>query len=108
MLDGDGNWIYCNDTAAEYLGQERQWFPGRNLFQELPTLLRDWRGVIAEVASTRQTYIDRSRRGLLAIQVGQAGQEPAEAWSVLAFPITLHDGRNGVVLTARMLGHSAA
>jgi CheY-like chemotaxis protein len=103
ILDAEGNWIYCNEAAADYLGQERSWFPDRNLFEELPTLIRDWREVIADVASTRQTYIDRSRRGLLAIP---NGLEPVEAWSVLAFPMTLHDGRNGVVLTARILGRS--
>jgi CheY-like chemotaxis protein len=103
ILDGDGNWIYCNDTAADYLGQNRHWFPARNLFEELPTLFRDWRQVISGVASTRQTYIDRSRRGLLAFT---ADQDPGEAWSVLAFPMTLHDGRDGVVLTARVLGHA--
>lgn len=103
ILDADGNWIYCNDTAAEYLGHERNWFPRRNLFAEMPTLIRDWREVIADVASTRQTYIDRSRRGLLATP---SNRDFAEAWSVLAFPMTLHDGRNGVVLTARILGHA--
>jgi CheY-like chemotaxis protein len=104
ILDGDGNWVYCNDTAAEYLGQDRHWFPDRNLYQELPTLFRDWRQVISDVASTRQTYIDRSRRGLLAFR---ADHDPGEAWSVLAFPMTLHNGRDGVVLTARILGHAS-
>jgi CheY-like chemotaxis protein len=104
ILDGEGNWVYCNETAAEYLGQEREWFPGRNLFTEMPTLVRDWRQVIADVASTRQTYIDRSRRGLLAFP---STHDPNEAWSVLAFPMTLHDGRGGVVLTARVLGRAA-
>ena len=105
ILDAEGNWIYCNETAADYLGHDRNWFSDRNLFVELPTLTRDWRGVIADVASSRQTYIDRSRRGLLAVP---SSQEPPEAWSVLAFPMTLHDGRNGVVLTARILGRARA
>lgn len=105
ILDGDGNWVYCNDTAAEYLGQDREWFPDRNLYEELPTLFRDWRDVISDVASTRQTYIDRSRRGLLAFK---EDHDPNEAWSVLAFPMTLHDGRDGVVLTARVLGNTTA
>jgi len=103
ILDGDGNWIYCNDTAADYLGQDRNWFRGRNLFAEMPNLFRDWRQVVSDVAATRQTYIDRSRRGLLAFP---SPHDPNEAWSVLAFPMTLHDGRDGVVLTARVLGHS--
>jgi len=103
ILDGEGNWVYCNETAAEYLGQERDWFAGRNLFAEIPTLVRDWRKVIADVASMRQTYIDRSRRGLLAFP---SQHDPNEAWSVLAFPMKLHDGRDGVVLTARVLGRA--
>ena len=105
ILDAEGKWLYCNDTVAEYLGRERTWFPGRNLFLELPDVTRDWRGVIADVASTRQTYIDRSRRGLLA---APPASEPTEAWSVIAFPMTLHDGRSGVVLTARILGRTSA
>lgn len=103
ILDADGNWLYCNETAAAYLGQDSRWFPGRNLFEELPALFRDWKQVISDVASTRQTYIDRSRRGLLSFT---ADHDPAETWSVLAFPMTLHDGRNGVVLTARVLGRN--
>jgi|GEM_PF-330139 len=122
ILDSQGNWVYCNDTAAEFLGREmglpgedtasgiarpapdRHWFTGRNLFRDLPTQMRDWRGVVANVAATRQTYIDRSRRGLLA---EPAEGESSEAWSVLAFPMTLHDGRTGVVLTARVLGRAS-
>jgi CheY-like chemotaxis protein len=103
ILDGDGNWIYCNEAVADYLGQQREWFPGRNLFHELPDVMRDWRDVVKSVASTRETYIDRSRRGLLA---SNSPGDAIEAWSVLAFPITLHDGRSGVVLTARILGNS--
>ncbi len=116
ILDAEGNWVYCNDTAAEFLGAQRgweaggaetapdrHWFTGRNLFREMP-LLRDWRAVVASVATTRQTYIDRSRRGLLA---AASYSEATEAWSVLAFPVTLHDGRTGVVLTARVLGRAS-
>jgi two-component system OmpR family response regulator len=101
IFDASGNWVYCNETAADYLGQPREWFPGKNLFTEMPKVMRDWREVIFTVASTRETYIDRSRRGLL--NVGHASEQ-FDAWSVLAFPITLHDGRDGVVLTARVLG----
>jgi two-component system OmpR family response regulator len=105
IFDASGDWIYCNETAADYLGQPREWFPGRNLFVEMPNVLRDWREVIFTVASTRETYIDRSRRGLL--NVPHSGGQ-TDAWSVLAFPITLHDGRDGVVLTARILGKPPA
>lgn len=101
ILDSAGRWVYCNDAASEYLGQARDWFPDRSLFDEMSTLMRDWREIVTSVATRRETYIDRSRRGLLAVASGESN---TRAWSVLAFPITLHDGRNGVVLTARVLG----
>jgi two-component system OmpR family response regulator len=99
ILDAAGNWIYCNETAAEHLGQPREWFPGRNLFAELPAIPTDWNEILRSVAETRETYIDRTRRGLFfQPEVGQI-----LTWSVLAFPITLHDSRPGAVLTARIL-----
>ncbi len=100
ILDAAGNWIHVNETAAEHLSQTREWFPGRNLFVELPGVPADWRQILKSVAETRETYIDRTRRGLF-FQPGDAA--PAFTWSVLAFPITLHDGGHGVVLTARIL-----
>ncbi len=108
ILDDSGNWIYCNDTVADYLGHDRAWFQNRNLFEEMPALTRDWRGIIADVATTRQTYIDRSRKGLLADPSTYSSQDSGENWSVIAFPMTLHDGRSGVVLTARVLGRATA
>ncbi len=109
VLDADGRWVYVNEAAADYLGQPREWFPDRSLFDEMPAMMRDWREIISSVATRRETYIDRSRRGLLAIDptgLGSTGETGAPAWSVLAFPISLYDGRNGVVLTARLLGGS--
>ena len=100
ILDAAGNWIQLNETAAEYLGKPREWFSGRNLFGELPTVPSDWRQILSSVAVTRETYIDRTRRGIF-FQPEAAGQ--TFTWSVLAFPITLHDTRPGVVLTARIL-----
>jgi two-component system, OmpR family, response regulator len=100
ILDSAGNWIYCNETTADYLSQPREWFPGRNLFAELPSLPPDWVEILRNVAETRETYIDRTRRNLF-LQPHANGQ--SFTWSVLAFPITLHDGRPGVVLTARIL-----
>jgi two-component system OmpR family response regulator len=100
IFDENGIWQHCNDTAADYLQQPRDWFIGRNVFQEMPTLLRDWRDVIQAVCLTRETYIDRSHRGLLS---ASRPEEQHLTWSVLAFPISLHDNRNGVVLTARVL-----
>ena len=105
IFDDHGIWLYCNDAAADYLGQPRDWFPGRSVFDEMPTLMRDWRDVLQTVCLTRETYIDRTRRGLLNVP------KPSEqnvTWSVLAFPITLHDNRCGVVLTARILDRSPA
>ncbi|WP_158794188.1 hybrid sensor histidine kinase/response regulator [Granulicella sp. L60] len=100
IFDERGIWQYCNEAVADYLSQPRDWFIGRNIGQELPTLIRDWGEVIQAVCHTRETYIDRTRRGLLS------EQRPGEqffTWSVLAFPITLHDNRSGAVLTARIL-----
>ncbi|HTH54155.1 MAG TPA: response regulator [Edaphobacter sp.] len=104
VFDDHGVWLHCNDAAAEYLGQSRDWFPGRCVFDEMPTLMRDWRDVLRTVAQTRETYIDRTRRGLLALP--RHGEQNV-TWSVLAFPITLHDSRSGVVLTARILERTA-
>ncbi len=103
IFDDHGIWLHCNDAAAAYLGQSRDWFPGRSLFDEMPTLMRDWRDVLQTVSLTRETYIDRTRRGLLNIP---KANEHNVTWSVLAFPITLHDNRSGVVLTARILDRS--
>lgn len=101
ILDTDGNWMYVNESAAEYLRKPREWFPGKNMSEDMADSLRDWREVLRTVGATRETYIDRTRRGLLT----EIREEEADAtWSVLAFPIVLHDGGNGVVLSARVLG----
>jgi PAS domain-containing protein len=100
IFDEKGVWQHCNDAAAEYLGQTRDWFIGRSIQQELSALMRDWRDVIQAVSLTRETYIDRSHRGLLS---EPRPNEQQHTWSVLAFPITLHDNRSGAVLTARIL-----
>jgi len=100
ILDADGNWLYCNETAAAYLGQPREWFPGRNLFVEIPNTPPAWTEILRSVAETRNTHIDRTRRGLFFLTPDNG---PSASWSVLAFPITLHDGRPGSVLTARIL-----
>lgn len=100
IFDSTGNWVYCNETSAEYLGHPREWFPGRNLFVALPSAPAEWIETLRSVAEARETYIDRTRRGLF-FEPDVPGQ--VLTWSVLAFPITLHDGRPGVVLTARIL-----
>lgn len=99
ILDGEGTWQYVNETCARLLGHEREWFPGRNMFEEMPELEGDWLDILATVAATRETYIDRTYRGLLNLP--RRGEE--WVWNVLAFPITLHTRETGVVLTARIL-----
>jgi len=99
ILDGEGNWQYVNEICARLLEQPRDWFPGRNMFEEMPELAADWRDILRTVAQTRETYIDRTYRGLLNLP--RKGEE--WVWNVLAFPITLHNHGTGVVLTARVL-----
>lgn len=106
IFDERGVWQHCNDSAAEYLRHPRDWFIGRNIFQEMPRLVRDdWRDVIQSVCLSRETYIDRTTRGLLS---HARPEEQRLTWSVLAFPITLHDNRSGAVLTARVLDRSSS
>ncbi len=105
IFDDHGIWQHCNDSVADYLGKPRDWFSGRCVFDEMPTLMRDWRDVLQTVTLTRETYIDRTRRGLLS---HTRPEEQNLTWSVLAFPITLHDNRSGVVLTARIIEKSPA
>jgi two-component system, OmpR family, response regulator len=99
ILSADGDWQYVNETCARLLERPRDWFPGRNLFEEMPDLAADWGEIVRTVAETRETYIDRTYRGLLNLP--RKGRE--WIWNVLVFPITLHNGETGVVLTARIL-----
>ena len=99
ILDGTGTWRYVNETCARLLEHDRDWFPGRNMFDEMPELATDWLEILRTVAETRETYIDRTYRGLLNLP--RKGEE--WVWNVLAFPITLHTRETGVVLTARIL-----
>ncbi len=99
IFNDRGVWHFCNDRAADYLEHPRDWFPGRCVFEEMP-LLRDWHDVLLNVPRSRETYIDRTHRGLLATP---KETERDLTWSILAFPLTLHDDRSGVVLTARVI-----
>lgn len=99
VLDRDGNWQYVNETCAKLLGHPREWFPGRNLFVEIPEIESDWKDILETVATTRETYIDRTYRGLLNLP--RRGER--WVWNVIAFPLSLHNNQTGVVLTARML-----
>jgi len=99
ILDGEGNWQYVNEACAKLLERPRDWFLGRNMFDEMPELAPDWRDILHTVAETRETYLDRTYRGLLNLP--RKGEE--WVWNVLAFPITLHTRATGVVLSARIL-----
>src|ERR1700756_903849 len=99
ILDGDGVWMYVNEACARLLERPRDWFPGKNMFVEMPDLAADWKEILRTVAEKRETYIDRTYRGLLNLP--RKGEE--WVWNVLAFPITLHTRETGVVLTARIL-----
>ncbi len=98
ILDREGNWQYVNETFAGLLDKKRGWFIGRNLFQEFPDLGEEWREIIQTVADTRETYLDRTFRGLPLPR-----KSAHWVWNVLAFPLKLHDNRNGVVLSARII-----
>lgn len=99
VLDADGNWQYVNEHCARLLGHPREWFLGRNMFREIPELATDFREIVRTVSEDRETYIDRTYRGLMNLP--RKGDE--WVWNVLGFPITLHNNRTGVVLTARAL-----
>jgi len=99
ILDGEGTWQYVNETCARVLEKPRDWFPGRNMFEEMPELTADWADILRTVAETRETYIDRTFRGVLNLP----SKGDRWVWNVLAFPITLHTRETGVVLTARAL-----
>jgi CheY-like chemotaxis protein len=100
ILDRDGDWQYVNDYFASLSERKRNWFPGKNLFEQYPELGDEFREIIRTVADTRETYIDRrGQRGVPHLPV----TAPRWSWNVLVFPLKLHDGRDGVVLSARML-----
>ncbi len=98
VLDRDGNWQYVNEYFAALVGHKRAWFIGKNLFETFPEVGEELREIVRTVADTRETYIDRKFRG--------AEHLPRSAywnWNMLVFPIKLHDNRDGVVLTARLV-----
>lgn len=100
ILDRDGVWQYVNDYFAALNDQKRGWYVGRNIFDQFPEMREEWGEIIRTVADTRETYIDRRNHRALT-------HLPAESqhwqWNMLVFPIKLHDGRDGVILSARLL-----
>ncbi len=99
VMDRDGNWLYVNDYFAAMFDKKRQWFAGKNKFEHFPEVGEEWREIIQRVADTRETYIDRGFRGLPNLPRKSARW----TWNVLVFPIKLHDDRDGVVLSARLI-----
>ncbi len=100
ILDRDGTWQYVNDYFAALSEQRRSWYVGRNLFELFPEMRDEWGEIIRTVADTRETYIDRRNHRAMP-------HLPLESqywqWNVLVFPIKLHGGRDGVVLSARLI-----
>ena len=99
IMDDEGNWQYVNESFAKIYEKKRFWFVGRNLFEEFPELRGQWEEIILTVANTRETYVDRSLRGVPHLPP----QGNRWVWNVLVFPLKLHDDRNGVVLSARLI-----
>ena len=99
IMDGDGTWQYVNEYFAALYEKKPAWFVGKNKFQEFPEVRDDWKEIIHTVATTRETYIDRGFRGLPNLPK----KSPRYTWNVLVFPIKLHDDRDGVVLSARLI-----
>jgi two-component system OmpR family response regulator len=99
ILDREAHWQYVNDFFAALFNKKRQWFVGKNMFEEFPELEPDWKETIQQVADQRETFIDRSLRGLPHLPT----KNPRYVWNVLVFPLKLHDGRDGAVMTARVI-----
>lgn len=99
IMDRDGNWQYVNDTCAALFDKKRQWFVGKNLFEEFPETSGEWRENVRAVAETRETYIDRSFRGFPLLPK----KNPRWVWNVVLFSLKLHDNRPGVMLSARVI-----
>src|SRR4029077_17203748 len=86
-------------TPPRLYDKKRTWFLGKNLFDEFPELRGEWQEILQTVATTRETYVDRSFRGIPKLPK----KNSSWTWNVLVFPLKLHDERNGVVLTARVI-----
>jgi two-component system, OmpR family, response regulator len=98
VLDREGNWLYVNEYFAKLFEKKPHYFIGKNKFEEFPDV-EDWREIVQTVADTRETYIDRGFRGLPNLP----RKSQRWTWNVLVFPIKLHNDRDGVVLSARLI-----
>ncbi len=99
IMDRDGNWQYVNDYFAALFGKKRQEFAGKNAFREFSDLGEEWQDIIRTVADTRETYLDRGFRAVPHLPT----KSKRWTWTVLVFPIKLHNDKDGVVLTARLV-----
>ena len=99
ILDREGAWQYVNVYCARLYDKKPSWFIGKNRFEEFPELGPEWKEVVRTVADTRETYVDRSFRGLPHIPT----KKNRWNWNILVFPLKLHDNRNGAVLSARVI-----
>ncbi len=99
IMDRDGNWQYVNDYFAALFNKKRQDFTGKNAFEEFSDLGEEWRDIIRTVADTRETYLDRGFRAVPHLPT----KSKRWTWTVLVFPIKLHNEEDGVVLTARLV-----
>ncbi len=99
ILDRDGNWQYVNDYCARLYDKKPMWFVGKNRFEEFPELGGEWKDIVRTVADTRETYVDRSFRGLPHLPT----KKQRWNWNILVFPLKLHDNRPGAVLSARVI-----
>jgi two-component system OmpR family response regulator len=99
ILDREGTWQYVNLYCARLYDKKPAWFIGKNRFEEFPELGAEWKDVVRTVADTRETYVDRSFRGLPHIPT----KTNRWNWNILVFPLKLHDNRNGAVLSARVI-----
>jgi two-component system OmpR family response regulator len=99
ILDRDGNWLYVNEYFANLFEKKPQYFAGKNKFEEFPEVGEEWREIIQTVADTRETYIDRGFRGLPNLP----RKSQRWTWNVLVFSIKLHNDRDGVVMSARLI-----
>ncbi len=99
VMDCDGNWQYVNEYFARLYEKKLKWFVGKNRLVEFPELGSEWLDIIRAVADTRETYVDRSFHGLPYLP----RKKDRWNWNILVFPLTLHDGRPGAVLSARII-----
>src|ERR1700730_9375347 len=45
ILDRDGTWLYVNEYFARLYEKKRNWFTGKNMFEEFPELGGEWKDI---------------------------------------------------------------